>query len=186
MLIGSIYSIVLSSNILIKEEYNRTAEFLLSKPLTRREIILTKWAVSVVNIVLLNIFTGTVGYFSILLVKTGAFAFSSFFILTVYTFLLNILFGALGLFIPTMIKRPRQVTSMSVGIVILFYFIYTISKITESAGKFGYVSPFKFVNVEVLSPGYRIGFWHLLYFIGLSVLFTLVAIIKYQRKDIYT
>jgi len=42
MLLGSIYSIVLSSNILLKEEYGKTAEFLMSKPITRNEIFFSK------------------------------------------------------------------------------------------------------------------------------------------------
>jgi ABC-type transport system involved in multi-copper enzyme maturation permease subunit len=35
LVLGSIYSIVLSSGILLKEEYNKTAEFLLAWPLSR-------------------------------------------------------------------------------------------------------------------------------------------------------
>lgn len=38
LVLGSIYSISLSSNILLKEEYGRTAEFLLSWPVTRKQV----------------------------------------------------------------------------------------------------------------------------------------------------
>jgi ABC-2 type transport system permease protein len=38
MVLGSIFAMVLSSNILLKEEYNKTAEYLLTRPLTRSEI----------------------------------------------------------------------------------------------------------------------------------------------------
>jgi ABC-2 type transport system permease protein len=42
MVLGSIFAIVLSSNILLKEEYNKTAEYLLTRPLTRTEIFFSK------------------------------------------------------------------------------------------------------------------------------------------------
>jgi ABC-2 type transport system permease protein len=45
MVLGSIFAIVLSSNILLKEEYNKTAEYLLTRPLTRSEVFLSKLAV---------------------------------------------------------------------------------------------------------------------------------------------
>ena len=45
MVLGSIFAIVLSSNILLKEEYNKTAEYLLTRPLTRSEIFFSKLAV---------------------------------------------------------------------------------------------------------------------------------------------
>ena len=37
MVLGSIFAIVLSSNILLKEEYDKTAEYLLTRPLARSE-----------------------------------------------------------------------------------------------------------------------------------------------------
>ena len=42
LVLGSIYSIVLSSGILLREEYNKTAEFLLSWPLSRAGIFFSK------------------------------------------------------------------------------------------------------------------------------------------------
>ena len=50
LVLGSIYAIVLSSNILLKEEYNKTAEYLLSWPLTRSEIFFSKAAVVFLNV----------------------------------------------------------------------------------------------------------------------------------------
>ena len=54
MLLGSVYSMVLCSNILLKEEYGKTAEFLMSRPVSRNEIFLSKMAVAFLNIILLN------------------------------------------------------------------------------------------------------------------------------------
>src|SRR5512133_2354712 len=41
MVLGSVFSAVLSSNIILKEEYHKTAEFLFTWPLTRNEIFLS-------------------------------------------------------------------------------------------------------------------------------------------------
>ena len=68
MVLGSIYAIVLSSNILLKEEYNKTAEYLLTRPLTRSEIFLSKLAVLFINIFLLNLVTSLAGF---ILHRTG-------------------------------------------------------------------------------------------------------------------
>src|SRR4030042_6917098 len=50
MVLGSIYAIVLASGILLKEEYNKTAEYLLTRPITRSEIFLSKLAVLSLNV----------------------------------------------------------------------------------------------------------------------------------------
>jgi ABC-2 type transport system permease protein len=185
MLLGSIYAMVLSSNILLKEEYNKTADFLLSWPLTRSEIFLSKLALVFLNVLLLNIVAAAVGFVSILIVKTGPFSLKPFFILSLYTFLLNLLFGAIGLFISTIVKKPKPVTTLSIGLVLIFYFIYTISKITESAAQIGYLSPFKYTNMDAMKPGYGLEMWRVIFFAGVSLVLFTLSYRTYRRKDIY-
>ena len=185
MVLGSIYAIVLSSNILLKEEYNKTAEYLLSWPLTRSEVFAGKSAVVFLNVVLLNIVTAAAGFLSMTIVRTDAFSVSAFLILTLYTLLLNLLFVAVGLFMSTLVKRSRPITTLSIGLVLILYFLYTLSKITESLSKIGYISPFKFVNLDTVNPEYRLEFRNLIYFFGLSLILTILSYRLYKRKDIY-
>lgn len=186
MVLGSIFSIVLSSNILLKEEYNKTAEYLLTRPLNRSEIFLSKLAVLFLYVFILNLVSALAGFVCMELVKDGPFSIKAFLILSFYTLLLNILFGAIGLFISTLVKRAKPITTFSIGLVLILYFIHTLSKITEGAARIGYLSPFKYVNVDAINPAYKLDFWNLLYFIGLSVILTGLSYRFYKRKDIYT
>ena len=186
MVLGSIFAIVLASNILLKEEYNKTAEFLLTRPLTRSEIFFSKLAVLFLNVFILNLITTLAGFICIELVKNGPFSIKAFLILSLYTLLLNTLFGALGLFLSTLIKRSKPITTFSIGLVLIFYFIYTISKITESAAGIGFLSPFRYVNVDAINPAYKLNLWHFLYFAGISLLLVGFSWWLYNRKDIYT
>jgi ABC-2 type transport system permease protein len=186
MLLGSIFAIVLASNILLKEEYNKTAEYLLTRPLTRSEIFFSKLAVVFLYVFLLNLVTSLAGFISMGLVQKGPFSIKAFLILSLYTLLLNILFSAIGLFLSTLVKRPKPITIFCIGLVLIFYFIYTISRITESVSKIGYLSPFKYVSTDAINPAYRLDSWYLLYFIGISLLLTGFSFRLYTRKDIYT
>jgi ABC-2 type transport system permease protein len=186
MLLGSIFAIVLSSNILLKEEYNKTAEYLLTRPLTRSEIFFSKLAVVCFDVFLLNMITALAGFICMELVKKEAFSIGAFLILSLYTLLLNLLFGAIGIFMSTLVKRAKPITTFSIGLVLFFYFIYTLSKITVSASKIGYLSPFKFVNIDAINPDYKLDFWNLFYFTGVSLILIGISYRLYNRKDIYT
>lgn len=186
MVLGSIFAIVLSSNILLKEEYNKTAEYLLTRPLTRSEIFFSKLAVYLLFVFLLNFVTAVAGFSGLEIVKKNAFSTKAFLILSFYTLLLNLLFGAAGLFISTLVRKSKPITTLGIGLVLIFYFIYTISKITESVAKIGYLSPFKFVDMEAANPDYRLNLWNLLYFVGITFLLTGISYKLYCRKDIYT
>lgn len=185
MVLGSIFSIVLSCNILLKEEYNDTAEYLLARPLTRSEIYLSKLAIIFLYVFLLNLITALAGFISLELLQKGPFSIRAFLILSLYTLLLNILFAAVGIFLSTLVKRAKPITTLCIGLVLVLYFIYTLSKITESASKIGYLSPFKYVNLSATSPDYKLGLWHLLYFAGISLLLFWISYRTYRRKDIY-
>ena len=186
MLLGSIYSIVLSSNILLKEEYGKTAEYLMSRPISRGEIFTTKLVIVSLNIIILNILAALIGFISIMLYRKGPFFLQPFIVIHFYTLLLNLLFGAMGYFISVMMKRARPVTSSCVGLVLVLYFFYSISRISGVDGSFGYLSPFKWVNVNVLSPSYGLEPWRTAAFIGITALLILVSGYIYRRKDILT
>jgi ABC-2 type transport system permease protein len=186
MVLGSIFAIVLGSTILLKEEYDKTAEYLLTRPLTRSEIFFSKLAVLLLHVFLLNLVTSLAGFACMKLVQTGPFSVDAFLILSVYTLLLNTLFGAIGLFLSTLIKRPKSITSFSIGLVLVFYFVYTLSRITEGAEKIGYLSPFKYVRMDAINPDYSLDLWRLLYFAGISLLLVGLSQRLYARKDIYT
>jgi ABC-2 type transport system permease protein len=186
MVLGSIYAIVLSSNIILKEEYNKTAEYLLSRPISRSEVFFSKFAVFFLYVLGLNIIVGLVGLLGIELVKTGNYSLKSYIVFSFYTLLLNLLFGSIGFFMAALVKRAKPITTVSIALVLILYFIFSLSKITESGAKIGYVSPFKYVNVEVSNLGYGLDFWRLLYFIGISGILILASFLIYKRKDIYT
>ena len=186
MLLGSIFAIVLSSNILLKEEYAKTAEFLMSRPITRNEIFYTKLTVAFLNIFILDLIAAMISLFAIEIFRKSDFAITPFLVLTLYTLMLNLLFGSIGFFIAVIMKRARPVTFFCVGIVLIFYFLYSISRIPGTHGDFGYLSPFKWVNIEVLSPLYGLEFVRVAGFLGITILFILVSGFLYRRKDILT
>ena len=186
MLLGSIYAIVLSSNILQKEEYGKTAEFLLSRPITRNEIFFSKLTLSFLNIVILNLFTAAISLIAIETFRKSDFNIVPFLILALYTLMLNLLYGSLGFFIAVVMKRAKPVTFFCVGIVLIFYFLYSISRIPGINGDFGYLSPFKWVNIEVLSPSYTFEIIRIAGFLGITVLLVIASAVIYRKKDILT
>lgn len=185
LVLGSIYSISLSSGILLKEEYGRTAEFLLSWPVTRGQVFFSKLAVVVINILLINLVTAVAGYISLETCKKEPYNVDAFLIMSLYTLLLHLFFAALGLFISVLVKKPKPVTTLSVALVMVLYFICTISNITPDLSRAGYISPYKFIDLDVVNPAYSINLVSILYFTLLPFLLIFISLRKYLRKDIY-
>jgi len=185
MLLGSFFSILFAGKILAQEEREKTAEFLLSKPVTRMEIVWSKLAVFFTYLVALNVVILVVGFTSLEIFKGDKnFRMVDFLIHTFYTFLLMLVFGAIGFFISLLKKRGRPITNLSIGIIVGCYFIDALSKITPSVDKLGYISPIKFVDSRVINPEYSLVWWRVCYFLGISFLLFGLSFVLYRRKDI--
>jgi ABC-2 type transport system permease protein len=186
MLMGSIFAMVLSANILLKEEYNKTAEYLLSKPLTRGDIYFSKLAVVILNVLIINFITALAGWIGMKVFSSSGFSIKAFFVISLYTLFLNTFFACAGYFLSLLAKRAKPMTFFSTGIVLVCYFLYTISRITETAADFGYLSPFKYVDISVLQESYHLEAWRVLYLLGIPLLFIAGGFLVYRRKDILT
>lgn len=185
MLLGSFYSILLAGKILAREEREKTAEFLLTKPVTRLEVVRSKLAVYLTYLLLLNIVMLIIGFISLEIFKGDSqYSLEAFFILWFYSFLLMLTFGAIGLFLSLLIKRGRPITNLSIGIIVGGYFIDVLSRVTLSADKIGYLSPFKFVDARVLRSDYSLADWRVIYFLGISLVLITLTFVLYNKKDI--
>ncbi|NOR14528.1 MAG: ABC transporter permease subunit [Candidatus Aminicenantes bacterium] len=184
-ILGSFFSIMLASKILAQEEHEKSAEFLLSKPVTRIEILSSKLAAYFTYLLMLNGAIVLIGFISLELFKgESQYRLSSFLVHSLYSFLLMLTFGAIGLFLSLLIKRGRPTTNISIGIVMGGYFFDFLSKITPAADKLGYLSPFKFVDSSVMRPDYGLDWWRVLYFVGVTFVLTVAAFWIYKKKDI--
>jgi ABC-2 type transport system permease protein len=184
-LIGCFFAILLGGRILAQEEYEKTAEFLLSRPVTRAEVMGSKLAVLFSGISIISIVTLAFGYAGLELFKGDSeYKIIPFLVYTFYSFFLMQAFGAIGLFLSLLSGRGRPMTSLGIGIVTGTFFLDMISKFTPAADWVGFASPFKFVDSEVLRPGYGLIWWRVFYFVGLTCLLWAVSFIIYRKKDI--
>jgi len=185
ILLGTFFSIMLAGKILALEEREKTAEFLLTKPVTRLEIVRSKLAVFFTYLLLLNVIILFIGFIGLEIFKGDSdYRPVAFLIHSFYSFLLMLTFGAIGLFLSLLIKRGRPITNLSIGIVFGGYLIDILSQVTASTDKLGYLSPFKFIDTGVLRPDYGLEWWRVVYFLGLSLVLITITFVIYKKKDI--
>jgi ABC-2 type transport system permease protein len=183
-IIAGCYSIILGTKLLSKEEQNKTAEFLLSRPLSRNQIISSKLLTFFVHILGINLLAFVTGVFGCGLVANWEFNLKSLTILHTYGLLICLLFGILGFFITVIMKRSKAITGIGIGIVLGTYFFDVMIRVFGEVQFLLYLTPFKYINLEAHSRDYGFDAWRLIYFIGTSVLLVFLSYVFYRRKDI--
>lgn len=183
-LFGSIYAILLSSGILSKEQGDKTIEFLLSKPILRKEIITSKLACFITNILIFNVLLSLSLFFSVKIFDDNEFNTKIFFLLSIAPLLLHLTFGTLGFFISLFMKKSRQILSISLGMVLSMYFLSIIANISDKLEFLKYFTPFEYVNSANIINDEKIKGIYLLIFLIVNVLSIFMTYLVYQKKDI--
>ncbi len=183
-IITGCYSIILGTRLLSKEEQNKTAEFLLSRPLSRNQIISSKLLTFLIHILGINLLAFLTGMLGSGIVSDWAFKRASFIILHTYGLLICFLFGLLGFFITVVMKRAKAITGIGIGIVLGTYFFDVMIRVFGEVQFLLYLTPFKYINLEAHTPNYGFDAWRLVYFLGFSGLLVVLSYLLYRRKDI--
>jgi ABC-2 type transport system permease protein len=180
---ASIHAAMLGSNIIAKEERDKTVEFLLVKPVSRTWMISAKLSAALVNILIFNLVTlassiSMVGKYAEGEEVTGEIA-----MLMIGMFILQLIFLVIGTAIAAVLKNAKKATSLATGI-LLFLFILSIAiDLNEKLDGLKFVTPFKYYDAKlVLEDG---GFEPI--YLGLSTLIllvlTLVTYLFYRKRD---
>ena len=183
-IITGCYAIILGTKLLSKEEQHKTAEFLLSRPLSRTQIVSSKLITFVLHILGINLLAFFTGLFGSGIISDWEFNVKSLIILHTYGYLICLFFGILGFFITVVMKRAKAITGIGIGIVLGTYFFDVMIRVFGKVQFLLYLTPFKYINLEAHSPNYGFDAWRLIYFIGTSGLLIMLSYVFYRRKDI--
>lgn len=178
---GAFFAALLGTLSLAKEENEQTAEFLLTHPLSRSNIVMQKLSALLVQILLFNAAVIAVVILSTLLIgenpdaKSLALLFLAYFILQIET-------AAICFAISSFLRKSGF--GLGIGIAAAFYFLNIIANLTESAEFLKYITPFGYTDsAEILTKG-RIELPFLVVGLLLTVLGIMTAFYRYNKKDI--
>ncbi|WP_461201206.1 ABC transporter permease [Anoxybacillus sp. TBDG-1] len=183
-LLGSVYATMLAANIVAKEENDKTIEFLLAKPITRREILTNKWLVVTANILTLNVISLLVSLIGFHMAKGYDVLLKAVYLLTMAAVFLHFTFAAMAFLLSAVMRKTRNASSFALGLVFVTYFMSMMSSISDDLSFLKYASPFKYVDAAPIIHHLQLDALYVILMIGIISVSIVSAYIIYQKKDI--
>lgn len=182
LLITGIYSGILGSNILLKEESEKTIEYLNSLPVTRNDIVLKKVLVGLMYIVLMVLCVGIFNYIGLSI--SGDFDKKLYMLLSVAPIFSSIAIFGVCLFLSSFAHKTKNTLGISLAIVFISYFLNIASEMSDSVGFLKYVSFFTLADIRNVIINISIN--PLIVFISLLLtsIFIFLTLVVYNRKDL--
>lgn len=181
----SIYSGLLGSSIISKEERAKTAEFLFALPVTRGKVLRSKIVVAALNSLILNVVTIALMVAMMTLYSPNASFYSFMGLLMIGVFITQIIFMALGMLFAAVIKQYKKSGSYTVAILLSTYMLHILVGLSSKIEFLKYFTPFKYFEAAVILEDMKID----LVFVVISTVLITGCItgtfIFYKKRDLY-
>ena len=182
LLIIGIYASLLGANIVLKEENDKTIEYLSSLPIKRSKILTNKIIVALIYIALMVIVIGIFNY--IALVISGDFDQKQYLLLSVTPLLIAFPLFALNLFISTFMHKTKKTLAISLGIVFFFYIISILSELSDKVEFLKYFSIYTLADTRNVLSKVEINPINVNVSIIITIVFIIFSYIRYNKKEL--
>ena len=182
LLIIGCYSGILGSNILLKEENDKTIEYLNSLPVKRNSIIFSKVMCGLIYITLMVILLGIFNYIGLSL--SGEFDKKQYILLSITPIFSSFVIYFVCMFLSTFTHKTKKMLGVSLGIVFISYVLQMLSTVTETTEFLKYLSVFTLSDIRNVIVKISINPIIIIISICLSILFLILTIFNYNKKEL--
>lgn len=184
VLCGAIQAMNLGTDILSKEIRDKTADFLMTKPISRICIMKSKIAAVFTALIITNIiYLGLTISVAVAIVDT--FNLKVFVLISITMFFVQLMFAALGILVSVLARKIKSVISVSLSTVFGLYILGSLGSIIGEE-KVRYLSPFRYFDpvyiIEHAAYEWSFVVVGLIFIIGATVASYLI----YLKKNIYS
>jgi ABC-2 type transport system permease protein len=184
-LMGGIAAAMWGSDMISKEERDKTVEFSLVLPVSRSKVITAKALAAVVNCLVFVLVTWAGS-----LVAAQSYspdqAFYRYLVLEMEAmFMVELIFLAIGLLLGCVMKQYKLSGSTAIGIILVTYFLSIAAGMQQNLDFLKYFTPFKYFDAAALYSSGHIDGGYLLLSAAIIVVCVVAAYWIYNKRDLY-
>ena len=182
LLIIGCYSGILGSNVLLKEENDKTIEYLNSLPIKRSSIVISKVLTGIFYITLMTLLVGIFNYISLSL--SGTFNTKQFLLLSLTPLFSSLPIFFICLFLSTFTHKTKKMIGVSLGFVMISYILNIFSNLANTTEFLKYFSVFTLADIRNVILDIKINPLMILISLLISSVFLILTLINYNKKEL--
>lgn len=185
LICAAIQAMNLGLSILSKESRERTADFLLVKPVSRFSIVSAKVLAALTALIATNVVYGILSFGMANIFKTSDFSGKLFFMMNLTIFFIQLMFFAIGLVISVFFNKLKSVLPISLGVVFGSYMLGAILASGKDSEAARFLSPFKYFDNNYIIKNERYETSYLIGALVIVVVSITASYFIYIKKDIH-
>lgn len=178
---GGFYAAFLGISVLANEEKDRTAEFLLTHPVSRTRVLTEKLLAVILQVLIFNVVVAAGSVISIKLIGESA-EWEVFTLLHLAFLVLQLELACICFGISAFLKRGS--IGIGLGLAAVFYFVNIIYNISDDLDFLKYLTPYTYAEASAIVADKELNLTLMGIGIAAAVIGAAVGYIRYNRKDI--
>lgn len=182
LLLVGCYSGLMGSNILLKEESEKTIEYLHMLPVKRINIVLNKIFASLFYIILMVVIIGVFNYFGLKI--CGEFDEKQFLLLSITPLFVALPLFSINLFLSSFTHKTKKMTGISLGITFSSYIIQIISSLSKDVEFLKYISVYTLADIRNVIIDSTVNLNMVIIMLVVCIMGIVFTIIRYNFKEL--
>ena len=182
MLLMGIYASNLGMNIVLKEENDKTIEYLNSLPQKRSTIMKEKIITCIIYILSMILIVGIFNYIGLSI--SCEFDKKQYLLLAITPIFVTIPLFSLNLFISTFLHKTNKTMSISLGIVFISYFLQIASELSSKVEFLKYFSLYTLADTRNIITEIKLNPLMIIISLAISIILISLSFIRYENKEL--
>ena len=182
LLITGIFSGIIGSNIVLKEENDKTIEYLNTLPVTRTKIVTSKILCALTYVINMIIILSIFNYIGLSI--SGDFDKKQYILLSITPLFSSLVIFSVCLFLSTFTHKTKNTIGISLGIVFASYFLQILSELSDKVEFLKYITPFTLADVRNVITDITINPINVILSLLLTIIFIILSIYNYNKKEL--
>jgi len=145
VLVAAIQAMNLGVGLLSREAREKTADFLLTKPVKRTHIVTAKLTAAILSLIVTNAVYLAAASLMAYYVNESSFRWHAFLMISITALFVQLIFMSLGMIVSLMAAKIKSVIPISLGTVFSFYAIGMLGSVLGDKA-IRYITPFKYFD----------------------------------------
>lgn len=186
VVIMGIYLFSTGASAFAKEEANQTIEFIMSKPIDRKNYFFSKCCSVFILYLMIVLIQAIFAYISLSFADTEPLDSKTFIVLHTHGASLLFFFLSLGVLSSVFVNPRVNFMGIAVGVVFGSYLINALAQGATDLQWIKYISPFYYADFDVTNPDYGLNIISSISKIVLGVTMILIAFSRFEKRDFLT
>lgn len=180
-----IFAVLIGSNIIAKEERDKTVEFFMTLPISRERVIISKLIAATMNCLGINLILGLSLIITTLKYSPDSDFYKFLALLQLALLVIEMIFMSIGMCLSALMKRYKKSGTYSVSILLVLYIMSILIALSDSLEFLKYLTPFKYFEAAQLLNNGKFELVYVLLSIAIIGLGIGGTFIFYPKRDLH-